>query len=64
MTFVTAHQDWVVTHFWKWISLAGVFPEPRVRTGGARDLARITEYRTQDPPLRLKTGFAQDDAPK
>jgi len=60
-------------------SLAGVFPKPRVVTSGVRacpeqvtaqpecvEWGSRVQHRcsTQDPSLRLNTGFAQDDAYK
>ena len=41
----------------------GVIPKARVCTSGARDLLRNCSVRG-DPSLRLKNGFAQDDAIK
>ena len=35
---------------------------PRVFTSGARDLPYTSTWDQGDPSLRLKNGFAQDDA--
>ena len=43
----------------------GVIPKPRAFTSGARNLARrfkLPWQSTRDPSLRLKNGFARDDA--
>jgi hypothetical protein len=40
----------------------GVIPKARAFTGGPRDLAALSRSSPRDPSLRLKDGFARDDA--